>query len=289
MRTDDPATQADYAYALLTAGKLDDAEAIARKAAALPNADAKPVAALANIELYRGQYARAHQDLAKARSLSKDSAEQLGFTALEVLSYAAEGKYPGVLRAASALEKEARANNNPNFFVLAATLRAFAADLLGKFGEGQKQAAEALARTQKEQLSDAGRKGALQGIHTAAIWAQSFGGKLDEAQKTLAILEKEAADTPNDVNVQSNAAWARGMLMLARGDAKGAAAEMQKCAAPFDGCHFHLALAQEKAGDAAAAQATRATLLAQQRSQDAFFLTLRSQLMKKGKQMASAG
>jgi len=277
MRPDDPATQADYAYALLTAGKLDDAEATARKAAAL-----------ANIELYRGQYANAHKNLAKARSLSKDDAERLGFMAFEVLSYAAEGKYQGVQHAASAMEKEARAKNNPNFYVLAATQRAFAADLLGKFGEGQKEAAEALARSGKEKLSDAGRRGALQGIHTAAIWAQSFGGKLDEAEKTLAVIEKEAAETPNDQNVQSMAAWSRGMLKLSRGDAKGAVAEMEKCVPTFDGCHFHLALAQEKAGDLAGAQATRATLLAQQRSQDAFFLTLRSQLMKKGKRMASA-
>src|SRR5256885_1544374 len=44
MRPDDPASQADYAYALITAGHLDQAEQVARKAAALPNADAKPLA-----------------------------------------------------------------------------------------------------------------------------------------------------------------------------------------------------------------------------------------------------
>jgi hypothetical protein len=78
------------------------------------------------------------------------------------------------------------------------------------------------------------------------------------------------------------------MLKLARGDAKGAVGEMQKCVPTFDGCHFHLALAQEKAGDAAGAQATRAALLAQQRSQDTFFLALRSQLLKKPRPLASA-
>ena len=288
MRPDDPAVQADYAYALLTAGKLDEAEATARKGAALPNADAKPLAALANVELYRGQYARAHQDLARARSLSKDDAERLGLIGFETLAWAAEGKYRGARQSAAAMEKEARARKNPNFYVAAALQRAFAANLLGKFADARKDAAEAQARSEKEPLSDAGRKGLQQGIHTAAIWAQSFGGKLDEAEKTLGILEKDAADTPNDQNVQSAAAWGRGMVKLARGDAKGAAAELHKCVPTFDGCHFHLALAQEKAGDAAGAQATRTALLAQQRSQDAFFLTLRAQLMKKGKQMASA-
>ena len=70
--------------------------------------------------------------------------------------------------------------------------------------------------------------------------------------------------------------------------AKGAAVETQKCVPTFDLCHFHQALAQEKAGDAAGAQATRAALLAQQRSQDTFFLTLRSQLRKNQRPLASA-
>src|SRR3954454_4080242 len=56
MRPDDPAAQADYAYALITAGNLDEAEKSARRAAALPNTDAKPLAALANVEFYRSQY-----------------------------------------------------------------------------------------------------------------------------------------------------------------------------------------------------------------------------------------
>ena len=106
--------------------------------------------------------------------------------------------------------------------------------------------------------------------------ARHFAG----AEKTLAILEKDAADTPNDLNVQSAASWGRGILALAKGDAKMAAEEMQKCVPSFDLCHFHQAIAQEKAGDQAGAHTTRTTLLAQQRSQDAFFLTLRSQLLK---------
>jgi len=163
MRPDDPAAQADYAYALITAGNLDQAERIARRAAALPNADAKPLAALANVEYYRSQYAQGRRDLAKARSLSKDDFERMGLMLFELLSYAAEGKYEGAMQAASALEKEARARNNPNFYVVAAMNRSFAANLLGKYDDGQKHAVEALARIEKEPLSDAGRKGLQRG------------------------------------------------------------------------------------------------------------------------------
>jgi predicted Zn-dependent protease len=289
MRPKDPAAQSDYAYALITAGKLDDAEATARKAAALPNAGAKPLAALANVEFYRSNYARGHQDLAKAHSLSKDENERMGFIAFDMLGYAAEGKYQGAMQAASKLEKEARATKNPNFYVAAAMNRAFAANLLGKFGEGRKYAAEASARIETEPLSDAGRKGLKRGVLIAAMWAQAFGNGIDEAEKTLAELNQDAAESPNDFNVQSAASWGRGLLKLARGDAKDAAVEMQKCVPTFDLCHFHEAVAQEKAGDLAGAKTTRTALLAQQRSQDAFFLTLRSQLLKNHRLASAKG
>ena len=281
MRPDDPAAQADYAYALITAGKLDQAMQTARRAAALPNADAKPLAALANVEFYRSQYARGRQDLAKARSLSTDDNERMGLIIFEMLGYTAEGKYQGAMQAASALEKEARARKNPNFYVLAAMNRSFAANFVGKYGEGRKYAAETLERIDKEPLSDVGRKGLKRGAWIAALWAQAFGNETAEAEKTLAILAKDAAESPNDLNVQSAAWWGRGVVALAKGDAKSAADEMRKCVPTFDLCHFHLAIAQEKAGDKAGAQETRTTLLAQQRSQDTFFLTLRSQLLKK--------
>ncbi|HYS09058.1 MAG TPA: tetratricopeptide repeat protein [Myxococcales bacterium] len=287
MRPDDPAAQADYAYALITAGHLDEAEQVARKAAALPNPGAKPLAALANVEFYRSQYARGYQDLAKARSLSKDDNERMGLMSFEMLSHAAEGKYQGAMQAASALEKEARAKKNPNFYVAAATNRSFAANLLGKHGDAQKHAAEALARIGKEPLSDAGRKGLQRGAYVAAMWAQAFGNNLAGAEKTLAILEADAAESPNDLNAQSSAWWGRGIFELAKGDAKSAAEGMKKCVPTFDLCHYHLAIAQEKAGDRAGAEATRTTLLAQQRSQDGFFLTLRSQLLKKQGRTAS--
>src|SRR5262249_28657278 len=149
--------------------------------------------------------ARGHQDLAKARSLSKDDNERMGLMSFELLGYAAEGKYQGALQAATALEKEARAKKNPNFYVAAATNRAFAANLLGKYADGQKHAAETLARIKKEPLSDAGRRGLSAGASIAAMWAQAFGNNLVEAEKTLANLEKDAASSPSDLNAQSRA------------------------------------------------------------------------------------
>ena len=281
MRPDDPAAQADYSYVLLFAGKLDEAEQVARSAAALPTPDAKPLAALANVEFYRSHFAKGRESVAKARSLSTDESERLGLAEFTIFTHVAEGKYDAALQAASVLESEARAAKNPNMVVIAAMDRAFAAALVGKHAEGQKYASEAWARSESEALSGIGRKDLQRGILVAHMWTQALGKKPADAEKTLALMEKDAADSPNDANVRSAAAWGRGVLKLGRGDAKGAAQEMSQCIASDDLCHFHLAVAQEKAGDKAAAQATRAALLSQQRTQNSFYLVLRQQSLKK--------
>ena len=281
MRPDDPAAQADYSYALIFAGKLAEAEEVARRAAALPRADAKPLAALANVEFYQSLFAKGRENVAKARSLSTDENERFGLEEFALFTHVAEGKYRAALEAAFALETAARAAKNPNTVVGAVLDRAFAAALLGKHAEGQRYAAEAWALSESEPLSGIGRKGLQRGILVARMWTQALGKGKADAEKTLALMEKDEADSPNDAYAQSAAAWGRGVLKLAKGDAAGAAQEMSKCMPSADLCHVHLALAQEKAGDKAAARATRASLVSQQRTQDSFYLVLRQQLLKK--------
>src|SRR3989442_773290 len=131
---------------------------LARSAAALPTPDAKPLAALANVEFYRSHFAKGRESVAKARSLSTDESERLGLAEFTIFTHVAEGKYDAALQAASVLESEARAAKNPNMVVIAAMDRAFAAALVGKHAEGQKYASEAWARSQSEALSGIGRK-----------------------------------------------------------------------------------------------------------------------------------
>jgi len=57
-------------------------------------------------------------------------------------------------------------------------------------------------------------------------------------------------------------ARARGLVAVAKKDFKVAVEHFSKCTDELDACELSLAEAQEKAGDAAAASKTRATLLA---------------------------
>ena len=56
-------------------------------------------------------------------------------------------------------------------------------------------------------------------------------------------------------------AYARGEVAWAKGDLKGAIEQLSKCIGEDDLCRFRLAAAQEKAGDKAAAAATRKAIL----------------------------
>ena len=131
MRPDDPAAQADYSYALIFAGKLAEAEEVARRAAALPRADAKPLAALANVEFYQSLFAKGRENVAKARSLSTDENERFGLEEFALFTHVAEGKYRAALEAAFALETAARAAKNPNTVVGAVLDRALAQEKAG--------------------------------------------------------------------------------------------------------------------------------------------------------------
>ena len=104
----------------------------------------------------------------------------------ELLGYAAEGKYEGAMQAASALEKEARARKNPNFYVVAAMNRSFAASLLGKYGEGQKHAAEALEEPpvphEVPRLLHGGARGEIRRGHGHAVGQAAHGMPDGEAE-----------------------------------------------------------------------------------------------------------
>src|SRR5207245_7656364 len=118
---------------------------------------------------------------------------RLGLDEFALFTHVAEGRYDAALQAAFALENEARAAKNPNMVVVAAMDRAFAAALLGKHAEGQKYASEAWARCESEPLSGTGRKDLQRGVLVALMWTQALGKKTADAEKTLSLMEKDAA------------------------------------------------------------------------------------------------
>jgi hypothetical protein len=131
--------------------------------------------------------------------------------------------------------------------------------------EGNAAAAEKLVRsdlaqTQKADLPDGFRTGITRFLLGEEVRASAYAGHADEAAKALAQLE-EASKTVSQVAFNASLLKnARGLVALARGDAKAAVEEMRGCTDADFNCQYDLVHAQEKAGDGQGAAATREAL-----------------------------
>lgn len=166
----------------------------------------------------------------------------------------AAGDSKGALADLAAVEKDPAMQKTPVYTVAAIT-RGHMLEELGKHADAVKAYAVGLERAQSlpgEGKTEATTAHAIGLLRTAAL----TGKPAADADKLVAGLEANASAAPEDAQLQSIVAWGHGLAAWAKGDAKAAAAEMSKCVATFVPCRYDLALAQRKAGDAAAADAT---------------------------------
>ena len=149
----------------------------------------------------------------------------------------------------------------------------------GQPAEALKQVAVALDRGEKAKLAG----GAMTNLRRAALYeridAESRLGRAADAKATLALVQADAAKSPANAQAQSNLHFAQGAEAMARGDAKAAAGHFAQCVEDDTYCGLRLLQAQEKAGDAAGAAATKERLRTANR-RDGRYLYVRSQVQK---------
>jgi hypothetical protein len=190
----------------------------------------------------------------------------------------AEGKTADALKAIDASEKEAQPIATDHRYDLAPLNRAWVHVETGKPKDAIAQADVALTRlVRSERISGFGKKTVRWQSLAARGIAEARLGKKAEAEKTAAMLDEEARAAPSNAWLQSTAHTVHGVISLAAGDAKRAAAHFAQCTEEDSYCRWQLAQAQEKAGDKAAAAATREKLLARIQ-RDPFYLYVRSRL-----------
>src|SRR5262249_22132599 len=90
--------------------------------------------------------------------------------------------------------------------------------------------------------------------------AQAFLGRAADAQRTLAAIETAVQPVEKQAFMASLRTEARGLAKFAAGDIKGAVGELQGCLTVEPICQSGLIRLQEKAGEVAAAAATRERL-----------------------------
>jgi len=131
----------------------------------------------------------------------------------------------------------------------------------GKSADAEKTAKAAADRIATEAVSDVARGFLSREALTVAVWVAAVAKQPMQAAEALARLEKASPDADQDAYQADGLAYARGEMAWARGDLKGAIEQLSKCLGEDDLCRFRLAAAQEKAGDKAAAAATRKSIL----------------------------
>jgi tetratricopeptide (TPR) repeat protein len=260
-RPDDPAAQAWLAGGLMAAGKLDEAVDAAQKATAMPNAGWDAWLGRAYINEMRGDWRAASGDLAHARDLAESGVsravidEQMAFVDLAL------HKYTAAAADLDAMAKDAADGQDPNDVVRANINLAVVQLAAGKSADAVKTAKAAADRIATEAVSDVARGFLSREALTVAVWVVAVAKQPIQAAEALARLEEASPDADQDAYQADGLAYARGEVAWAKGDLKGAIEELSKCIVEDDLCRFRLAAAQEKAGDKAAAAATRKGIL----------------------------
>jgi len=265
--------------ALIRAGRFQEAEAAFQKALAISPDFFNAWEGIAKARAMRGDWAGSYQAADKARAAAVRPNDQVGLGFDQAWSLYAQGKQAEALKAGDQTATDAQARKLGSLHGFIALDAAARLTSSGQPAEALKQVAVALDRGEQAKLAG----GAMTNLRRAALYeridAESRLGKAEDAKRTLALVEADAAKAPANAQAQSNLQFARGAEAMARGEAKAAAAHFARCVEDDTYCGLRLLQAQEKAGDAAGATATRERLRTANR-RDGRYLYVRSQVQK---------
>lgn len=237
---------------LLRAGRLDEAEAAFLKAAEIDPSFWMSLDAAAQARILKGDTAGgfAALDLAEAAATMPIDVADVRFH--RAWTKFATGDAAGAEAVLADLDTYTTEHALPAQHASVSLTRAQMAMFAGNGDGTMAQLAEEATRATGLEGADA--DGLTLQAEALALATEAKAGKIDEAAARLATVD--ALTTRNPLS-QDVGLTAHGALDLARGDAAGAVATLTKCHDQAAVCGMYLAMAQEKAGDAAAAEATR--------------------------------
>ena len=253
---DEPNAHDSLAEVLMNGGHLAEAEAEFHKALAINPKFSQAWAAIAQIRLLRGDGQAADEALQKEKKTDGRPVAVLGVEVLSGISKLVQGKPEACWKKLDEVVARSKKEGTGQRF----GTPGFKARLMTR--EGDAAAAEKivradLAQTEKADLPAGFKTGITRFLLGEEVRASAYAGHADEAQKALEKLEeatKPVAQVAFNTSVLQNA---RGLVALARGDAQGAVEAMRACLEADFNCQYDLVRAQEKAGDAKGAAATR--------------------------------
>jgi tetratricopeptide (TPR) repeat protein len=225
---------------------------------------------LADTLTLMGNFSDARKEYDRAIQISDNHRDELHARYQEALEYFWEGQPSEGHKALDALAKEAGKRKEPNAQFEIGMGRAM---LASDFRDESKQLETLSAFLEKplEGMSESDRGTARAAVLLECVRVDALNGLLDHAAEDISKLERYAA-TSRDLIVESHYESARGYLLFSQSDFANAADELAADSrSPL--ALRQLAIAQDKLGNAAAAQSTRTRLKYQRTPTAEWFLT----------------
>ncbi len=255
--------------AQLRAGQSEAAEASFAKAYALSPKFWAAEVGVAQSRFLRGNWNGGREALAAAQKAAERPADKVEAATFLVWSYLAEGRTDEALKAATAMETQAKASHQGLAYSTAPILRGIAHNLAGDYAQSAREVPEAMDRLKKTGVQG---DGLATLYRTALLWkliAEVRQSKIKDAERTFTFLQKTVSMSISSEST-STRSHAAGMLSAARGEPKIALQQLLECNEDDFLCRTELASVQEQLGDTSAAEATRKTLVAANRREAAY-------------------
>jgi len=257
----DPNAHDSLADALLRGNQVDEAGAEYQKA--IDASGGKfwlSWDGVATVKALKGDWDGARVALAKHKEGGVDAADKANSMWLTAWTWQCQGKPAEALKALDAYEKEAAAAKFEFATAVGPVTRGLFLVQNGKYAEALKAFA-AGEKGKADSESGAAKKWITSLRLLGTIEANTKSNKVPAAAKALAELEALVKDSAGTPWATDALAHGRGLVALGKKDPKAAVEALKGVTAEADLARLLLADAQDAAGDAAGATATRETLL----------------------------
>ena len=250
--------------AQLRSGKFEAAEVSFAKAAELAPKAWAALIGVAQSRFLRGDWKKGREAIAAAQVAAELPADKVEASSCLVWSYLAEGRTDDALKAAAALEAEAKQRHQGLPYGMAPVLRSIAYTQAGDYAKAVKELPTAMERVRKAGIQG---DGLAKLYRTALLWkliAEVRQPRMKDADQTFTFLQK-AVSMSMSAESTSARSHAAGLLSLGHGEKQIALQQLLECNEDDFLCRTDLASVQELMGDSPAAQATRKAVVAANR------------------------
>ena len=254
----EPNAQDSFGEALMTGGKLAEAEEAFRKAISLSSNFGGAWQGVAYTRFFAGDSTAGNTALDSARAVASGPRDTVDADTIAGLAALGEGKMAEGLKHLDDIEKASDASTADK--TSASMYRAVALVDESRYRDALPQIAKALQVIDEGKLPPAPANNMRRLALTVRAAAEGRMGDAAAAAKTLSELETAAAARPDDPLLLSAVHMARGMLAAAQKNLKSTHDHFDQCLNQDAYCHWQAFLVSRKAGDGSSADAARARL-----------------------------